>query len=83
MITARRSGRTVAAIPHQVLDLPLPFDVAGVAPGYCRPSELWLALVFAIAPFIPARDGESGMRGFLHVPFPRDRERLSLRLLQT
>src|SRR5258705_1028755 len=66
--------RAVAAIHHQVLDLPLPFDIASVGLGDAGPTESWLVLALTIGRFIPLLDGEPSIRDLLHVLLPCDWE---------
>src|SRR5207249_2063435 len=47
-LEAYEGSRAVAAIHHEVLDLPLPVDIASVGLGDARPSEFWLVLALTI-----------------------------------
>src|SRR5438270_13358190 len=66
-LEANERGRAVAAVHHQVFDLPLARDIAGERLCDGGPSQLWQVLSFAIRLLIPALDGESGVRNVLHV----------------
>src|SRR5262245_52734622 len=58
--------RTVTAVHHEVFDLSLPFDIAGVALGDAGPGQLRQVRALAIGFFIPALDRESSIRSVLH-----------------
>src|SRR5262249_17762458 len=62
-----------AAVHHEVVDLPFPFDVAGESLFDGRPREFGEIGTFAVGFFIPVRDGEPGIRGLVHLS-PRARE---------
>src|SRR4029077_3279156 len=59
-------GRAVAAVHHQVLDMPLARDIAGERLRDGGPSQLWQVLALTIGFLFPALDGESGVRNVLH-----------------
>src|SRR5436309_11156548 len=67
-LEADERGRAVAAVHHQVLDLPLARDVAGERLRDGGPSQLWLVLALTVGLLVPALDRESGVRNDLHVP---------------
>src|SRR5881628_3430941 len=66
-LEADERGRAVAAVHHQVLDMPLARDIAGERLCDGGPSQLWQALALTIRLLVPALDGESGVRNVLHV----------------
>src|SRR5438094_3040987 len=66
-LEADERGRAVAAVHHQVFDVPLTRDIAGKALRDGGPSQFWLVLALAISLLVPALDGESGVRNVLHV----------------
>src|SRR2546425_6328499 len=66
-LEADERGRAVAAVHHQVFDMPLARDIAGERLGDGGPSQLWQVLALTIRLLVPALDGESGVRNVLHV----------------
>src|SRR5258706_9870129 len=60
-------GRAVAAVHHQVFDMPLAHDIAGERLCDRGPSQLWQVLSLTLRLLVPALDGESGVRDALHV----------------
>src|SRR5207249_4355007 len=66
-LKADERGGAVAAVHHQVFDMPLARDIAGERPCDGRPSQLWYALVLTVRLLDPALDGESGVGNVLHV----------------
>src|SRR5207249_373205 len=66
-LEADERGRAVAAVHHQVFDMPLARDVAGERLCDGGPSQLWQALALAVRLLVPALDGESGVGNGLHV----------------
>src|SRR2546426_8668962 len=66
-LEADERGRAVAAVHHQVFDMPLARDIAGKSLRDGGPSQFWQALALAIRLLVPALDGESGIRNVLHV----------------
>src|SRR5213592_3581115 len=66
-LEADERGRAVAAVHHQVFDVPLTRDIAGKALRDGGPSQFWQALALAIRLLVPALDGESGVRNVFHV----------------
>src|SRR5690242_9021232 len=62
--------RPVAAVHHEVVDLPFPVDVAGEGLLHGGPRELRKIGALAVGLFIPALDGEPGIRGLLHAATP-------------
>src|SRR5687768_3997198 len=69
LLETYKACRAVATIHHEVLDLRLRFDIAGVGLGHPGASEFWPVRALAVRLFIPALDGEPGICGLLHVPF--------------
>src|SRR5882724_7415096 len=66
-LKADECGRAVAAVHHQVFDMPLAGEIAGERLCDGGPSQLWQVLALAIRLLVPALDGESGVRDVLHV----------------
>src|SRR5439155_26759793 len=66
-LEADERGRAVAAVHHQVFDIPLAGDIAGERLCDDGPSQLWQVLALTIRLLVPAVDGESGVRNVLHV----------------
>src|SRR5881296_693784 len=68
-LEADERGRAVAAVHHQVFDMPLARDIAGKGLRDGGPSQFWqaLALALAIRLLVPAPDSEPGVRNVLHV----------------
>src|SRR4029453_17277946 len=66
-LKADKRGRSVAAVHHQVFDVPLASDIAGERLCDGGPSQLWQVLGLTIRLLVPALDGESGVRDVLHV----------------
>src|SRR6266496_4705141 len=66
-LEADERGRAVAAVHHQVFDMPLTHDIARERLCDGGPSQLWQVPALAIGLFVPALDGESGVRNVLHV----------------
>src|SRR5213079_3749804 len=66
-LEADECGRAVAAVHHQVFDMPLARDIAGERLCDGGPSQLWYALVLTVRLLDPALDGESGVGNVLHV----------------
>src|SRR5207244_5162682 len=66
-LEADERGRAVAAVHHQVFDVPLARDIAGERLCDDGPSQLWQVLALTIRLLVPAVDGESGVRNVLHV----------------
>src|SRR5207249_8241187 len=66
-LEADERGRAVAAVHHQVFDMPLARDIAGERLCDGGPSQLWYALVLTVRLLDPALDGESGVGNVLHV----------------
>src|SRR6266446_8627183 len=66
-LEADERGRAVAAVHHQVFDMPLAHDIA--REGLCDggPSQLWKVRALTIRLLVPVLDGESGVRNVLHV----------------
>src|SRR2546426_11777770 len=66
-LEADERGRAVAAVHHQVLDMPLTRDIAGE--GLCDggSSQLWDVRGLTIGLLVPALDGESGVGNVLHL----------------
>src|SRR5438128_3308821 len=58
-LEADERGRAVAAVHHQVFDMPLARDVAGEVLGDGGPSQLGQVLALAVRLLVPALDGES------------------------
>src|SRR5678815_4281629 len=65
-LEADERGRAIAAVHHQVCDVPLAREVTGESHFDSGPRELWKVLAFAIGLFVPILDGESGIRDVLH-----------------
>src|SRR4051794_17577236 len=59
--------RAVAAVDHQVFDMPLAVDLAGERLHHRRARHLRQILAFAVGLLVPALDGEPCVRGLLHV----------------
>src|SRR2546425_2458988 len=59
-------GRAVAAVHHQVLDMPLARDIVGERLRDGGPSQLWQVRALTIWLLVPALDGESRGRNVLH-----------------
>src|SRR3989442_9922989 len=66
-LEADERRRAVAAVHHQVFDMPLARDIAGERLCDGGPSQLWYVLALTIRLLVPALDGESGVRNVLHV----------------
>ena len=66
-LKADERGRAVAAVHHQVFDMPLARDIAGESPCDRGPSQLWQVLALTIRLLVSTLDGESGVRNVLHV----------------
>src|SRR3989441_8391018 len=66
-LEADQRRRAVAAVHHQVFDMPLARDIAGERLCDGGPSQLWYVLALTIGLLVPALDGESGVRNVLHV----------------
>src|SRR6266704_3763288 len=66
-LEADERGRAVAAVHHQVFDVPLARDIAGKGLRDGGPSQFRQVLALAIRLLVPALDGESGVRNVLHV----------------
>src|SRR5881396_3060403 len=66
-LEANERGRAVAAVHHQVFDMPLARDISGKCLCHGGPSQLWQVLALTISFLVPALDGESGVRNVLHV----------------
>src|SRR5213593_589519 len=66
-LEADERGRAVAAVHHQVLDMPLARDIARERLCDGGPSQLWYVLALTIGLLVPGLDGESGVRNVLHV----------------
>src|SRR6266581_1213751 len=66
-LEADERGRAVAAVHHQVFDVPLARDIAGERLCDDGPSQLWQVLALTVRLLVPALDGESGVRNVLHV----------------
>src|SRR6266480_6778219 len=66
-LEADERGRAVAAVHHQVFDVPLTRDIAGKGFRDGGPSQFRQVLALAIRLLVPALDGESGVRNVLHV----------------
>src|SRR5437773_4081154 len=66
-LEADERRRAVAAVHHQVFDVPLARDIAGERLCDDGPSQLWQVLALTIRLLVPAVDGESGVRNVLHV----------------
>src|SRR5438128_9547052 len=66
-LEADERGRAVAAVHHQVFDVPLTRDIAGERLCDDGPSQLWQVLALTVRLLVPALDGESGVRNVLHV----------------
>src|SRR3989338_6691230 len=64
-LEADESGRAVAAVHHQVFDMPLARDIARERLCDGGPSQLWYVLAVTIGLLVPALDGESGVRNVL------------------
>src|ERR1051326_2782686 len=62
--------RTVAPIHHEVLDVRVARDVAGIALGDARTRELRLARAFMVRLLVPTLDRESGIRLLFHAVRP-------------
>src|SRR5205814_1782012 len=60
-------GRAVAAVHHQVFDVPLARDVTRERPRDGGARQLGQVLTLAVRLLVPALDGESGVRNILHV----------------
>src|SRR4029077_12071498 len=69
-LEAHERGRAVAAVHHQVFDMPLARDLARESLCDRGPSELWEVLALTIGLLVPALDSESGVRDVLHVLLP-------------
>src|SRR2546429_3003931 len=69
-LEADEGGRAVAAVHHQVFDMPLARDIA--AERFCDggPSQLWQVLALTVRLLVPALDGESGAGNVLHLLTP-------------
>src|SRR6266566_5583470 len=65
-LEADERGRAVAAVHHQVFDVPLTRDIAGKGLRDGGPSQFRQVLALAIRLLVPALDGESGVRNVLH-----------------
>src|SRR5438128_5315718 len=59
-LEADERGRAVAAVHHQVFDMPLACDIAGESLSNGSPSQLWQVLALTVRLLVPAFDGESG-----------------------
>src|SRR5437667_2029908 len=66
-LEADERGRAVAAVHHQVFDMPFARDIAGERLCDGGSSQLWYVLALTIGLLVPALDGESGVRSVLHV----------------
>src|SRR5207249_11785992 len=66
-LEADEGGRTVAAVHHQVFDMPLARDIATERLCDGGPCQLWQVLRLAIGLLVPARDAKSRVRSVLHV----------------
>src|SRR5713101_6924296 len=66
-LEADERGRAVAAVHHQVFDMPLARDITRERLCDGGPSQLWYVLALTIGLLVPALDGESGVRNVLHV----------------
>src|SRR6267143_6204906 len=66
-LEADERGRAVAAVHHQIFDMPLARDIASERLCDGGPSQLWQLLALTIGLLVPALDGESGVRNVLHV----------------
>src|SRR6266851_1607978 len=60
-LEADERGRAVAAVHHQVFDMPLARDIARERLCDGGPSQLWYVLALTIGLLVPALDGESGV----------------------
>src|SRR5881398_2247877 len=75
-LEADECRRAVAAVHHQVFDLPLARDVAGERFCDSGASELWQVLALTVGLLVPMLDGESVIRDVLPaLPEPCDRKR--------
>src|SRR5882762_1177104 len=59
--------RAVAAVHHEVLNLPFPLEITGESLGDAGPCKFWEVRALAVRLFIPALDGEPSIRALLHV----------------
>src|SRR2546430_11236400 len=66
-LEADERRRAVAAVHHQVFDVPLARDIAGERLCDGGPCQLGQALALTIRRLVSALDGESGARDVLHV----------------
>ena len=64
---ANERCRAVAAVHHQVFDMPITDDIAAKRFLDSGSSQLWQVLAFTIRFLVPALDGEPGVRNILHV----------------
>src|SRR5205809_4280133 len=55
-LEADERGRAVAAVQHQVFDMPLPHDIARERLCDGGPSQLWYVLALTIGLLVPALD---------------------------
>src|SRR5690242_882644 len=58
-LEAYERGRAVAAVHHQVFDMPLARDIARESLCDGGPSQLWEVLALTIGLLVPALDSES------------------------
>src|SRR5438876_2522373 len=65
-LEADERGRAVAAVHHQVLNVPLAVDIAGERFCDGGSRQLWLVVSFAVGFLVPAFSGESAMRDVFH-----------------
>src|SRR5438876_12140103 len=65
-LEADERGRAVAAVHHQVFDMPLARAIAGKGFRDGGPCQFWQVLALAIRLLVPALDGESGFRNLHH-----------------
>src|SRR6266487_503352 len=70
-LEADERGRAIAAVHHQVFDMPLSGDIAGEVLGNRGPSQLWSVLALTIGLLVPTLDRESGVRNVLHLYLAR------------
>src|SRR5205809_7162408 len=66
-LEADERGRAIAAVQHQVFDVPLTRDIAGKGLRDGGPSQFWQAMALAMRLLVPALDSESGVRNVFHV----------------
>src|SRR6266700_3791739 len=66
-LEADERGRAVAAVHHQVFDMPFARDVADERLGDGGPSQLWQVLALTVRLLVPALDGESGVGNVFHL----------------